>query len=82
MLSVETLVFSVDDVFSYKVVERRGISPPAGPTVRFPVDAESYFVAVERGFTGDVADAAKRFSVKTFNINIKNIFRANRSRSI
>lgn len=53
MLSVETFVFSEDDVFSYNVVERLGMSPPAGPTVRFPLDAASY-LRVVRGFAGDV----------------------------
>lgn len=60
VLSVETFVFSVDGVFSYKVVERRGISPPAGPTVRFPLAVPSYFVVnAVRGLTGDVAEVAK-----------------------
>lgn len=52
-----TLVFSVDDVFSYKVVERRGIIP-LGPTVRFPFDGSNLEVALLRGFTG-LASAAK-----------------------
>jgi len=54
VLSVDTFVFSVDDVFSYKVVDRLGISPPAGPTVRFPLLAASYLLAAVRGFAGDV----------------------------
>lgn len=44
-----TLVFSVDEVFSYSVVDRRGIIP-LGPTVRFPF-VGSYFDD-ERGFAG------------------------------
>lgn len=53
-----TLVFSVDDVFSYKVVERRGIIP-LGPTVRFPFDGSNLEVALLRGFTG-LAKAARK----------------------
>lgn len=29
--------FSVDEVFSYKVVDRRGAALPLGPTVRLPI---------------------------------------------
>lgn len=29
--------FSVDEVFSYKVVDRRGTALPLGPTVRLPI---------------------------------------------
>jgi hypothetical protein len=64
VLSV-ALVFSVDGVFSYNVVERRGISPPAGPTVRFPLAVPSYFVVnAVRGLTGDVAEVAKKYFIK------------------
>lgn len=52
----ETFVFSVDDVFSYKVVERRGIIP-LGPTVRFPFDGSNLEVALLLGLTG-LANAA------------------------
>lgn len=44
-----TFVFSVDEVFSYSVVDLRGVIPLLGPTVRFPF-VGSYFVV--RGFTG------------------------------
>lgn len=44
-----TFVFSVDEVFSYSVVDLRGVMPLLGPTVRFPF-VGSYFVV--RGFTG------------------------------
>lgn len=53
-----TLVFSVEDVFSYKVVDRRGIIPLLGPTVRFPFDGSNFEVALLLGFTG-LARAAK-----------------------
>lgn len=53
-----TFVFSVDEVFSYKVVDRRGIIPPPllGPTVRLPL-AGSYLDVVVRGLAG--LDAAE-----------------------
>lgn len=47
-----TLVFSVEDVFSYKVVDRRGIMPLDGPTVRLPFDGSNLDVALLLGFTG------------------------------
>lgn len=48
-----TFVFSVDEVFSYNVVDRRGIIPPPllGPTVRLPL-AGSYLDVVVRGLAG------------------------------
>lgn len=48
----------MDDVFSYKVVERRGIIP-LGPTVRFPFDGSNLDVALLLGLTG-LANAAER----------------------
>lgn len=51
-----TLVFSVDDVFSYRVVDRRGTLD--GPTVRFPFDGSNFDVALLLGFTG-LAKAVK-----------------------
>lgn len=44
------LVFSVDDVFSYNVVDLLGIIP-LGPTVRLPF-VGSYFAVLLRGFAG------------------------------
>lgn len=55
----KTLVFSVEDVFSYKVVDRLGIIA-LGPTVRLPF-VGSYFVAV-LGFAG--LDKAKNTKKK------------------
>lgn len=55
-------VFSVDDVFSYSVVDRLGIRPALGPTVREPL-LGSYLVLVlllvVRAFAGLEIDAAK-----------------------
>lgn len=50
-----TLVFSVDKVLSYKVVDRRGIIP-LGPTVRFPLEG-SYLDDESRGLAGLVTAA-------------------------
>lgn len=49
MLSVDAFVFSFDDVFSYKVVDLRGISP----AVRLPLEAVSNLLIAVRGFAGD-----------------------------
>lgn len=57
-----TFVFSVDEVFSYRVVDRRGIIPLDGPTVRFPFDGSNFEVALLLGFTG-LAKAAKNKNV-------------------
>lgn len=43
--SVVEFVFSVDDVFSYSVVDRLGMKPALGPTVREPL-LGSYLVLV------------------------------------
>lgn len=56
MLSVDAFVFSVDEVFSYNVVDLRGMRP----TVRLPLGAESNLLATDRGFAGD--DEAKTLS--------------------
>lgn len=52
--SVVEFVFSVDEVFSYSVVDRRGISPALGPTVRDPLLGSNLLlvVLVVRGFAG------------------------------
>lgn len=55
VLSVDAFVFSVDEVFSYKVVDLRGISP----AVRLPLVALSNLLIVVRGFAGDVNNAKK-----------------------
>lgn len=47
----KTLVFSVDEVFSYSVVERRGITV-LGPTVRLPFVGSYFDVVVVLGFAG------------------------------
>lgn len=55
VLSAGAFVFSVEDVFSYSVVDRLGIMPPAlGPTVRFPLLGSNLpvVVLVVRGFAG------------------------------
>lgn len=55
VLSVVAFVFSVEDVFSYSVVDRLGIMPPAlGPTVRLPLLGSNLpvVVLVVRGFAG------------------------------
>lgn len=65
MLSVDEFVFSVDDVFSYNVVERRGMRP----AVRVPLDVASNLVIAARGFAGDVDDAKRqsfRHSIEFF----------------
>lgn len=49
VLSVDAFVFSFDDVFSYKVVDLRGISP----AVLFPLEAVSNLLIAVRGFAGD-----------------------------
>lgn len=59
--SVVAFVFSVEDVFSYSVVDRLGIMPPAlGPTVRLPLLGSNLpaAVLVVRGFAGLEIDAA------------------------
>lgn len=53
VLSVDEFVFSVDEVFSYSVVDRRGMRP----TVRVPLDVASNLVIAARGLAGDVDDA-------------------------
>lgn len=52
--SVVEFVFSVDEVFSYSVVDRRGIRPALGPTVREPLLGSNLplVVLVVRGFAG------------------------------
>jgi hypothetical protein len=56
VLSVDdAFVFSVDEVFSYKVVDLRGISPAVRLLLEFP----SNLLIVVRGFAGDVKDAKK-----------------------
>lgn len=58
--SVVAFVFSVEDVFSYNVVDLLGIMPPAlGPTVRLPLLGSNLPVAVlvVRGFAGLEIDA-------------------------
>lgn len=56
VLSVDELVFSVDDVFSYSVVDRRGMRP----TVRVPLDVASNLVIAARGLAGDVEAAENK----------------------
>lgn len=53
MLSVDAFVFSVEDVFSYRVVDRRGMRP----AVLFTLEVVSNLFAVVRGFAGEDADA-------------------------
>lgn len=52
--SVVAFVFSVEDVFSYRVVDRLGIRPALGPTVRLPLLGSNFpvIVLVVRGFAG------------------------------
>lgn len=52
--SVVAFVFSVEDVFSYSVVDRLGIRPALGPTVRLPLLGSNFpvVVLVVRGFAG------------------------------
>lgn len=59
MESVVAFVFSVEDVFSYSVVDRLGIMPALGPTVRFPLLGSNFpvVVLVVRGFAGLEIDA-------------------------
>ena len=59
-----TLVFSVDDVFSYNVVDRRGIIP-LGPTVLFPL-AGSNLVVLLLGFAGLEIATNEKYA-QTFN---------------
>jgi hypothetical protein len=53
VLSVDAFVFSVDDVFSYRVVDLLGMSP----AVLFTLDVVSNLFAVVRGFAGEDAEA-------------------------
>lgn len=53
VLSVDAFVFSFDDVFSYKVVDLRGIRP----AVRFTLDVVSNLLTAARGFAGDDDEA-------------------------
>lgn len=52
-----TFVFSVDEVFSYSVVERRGMMPLVPLTVRFPLVGS--YLAVVRGLAGLFSAARK-----------------------
>lgn len=58
MFSFDVFVFSEDDVFSYNVVDRRGMRP----TVLFMLDAPSNFPIVVRDLAGDVA-AKKKINI-------------------
>lgn len=51
VLSVPAIVFSVDEVFSYSVVDLRGISPAV---LLAPDEASNLFIA-DRGLAGDDA---------------------------